>query len=997
MADSQNTLQELVRHLSQKPGHDTVKSELHRLLIEHLHADPAHIRHEERIETHSRVDTLLGNTVFEIKRNLKNEYADAKDQIERYLEDRERKTGQQYCGIVTDGATFEAFELRHGHLVSLSQQDTDPNDPDALVTWLEGILSLSPQLPADALTVLNELGRHSAAYARAAGILRQAWERVGAYPDVKLKRDLWANHLQIVYGTDPSDNDLWFQHTFLVIVAKAFAHCLLGTRPDTAANLLQGDELDRAGIRGAIESDFFDWVLSDSDGRLLVRRIYDRVARFDVSDVGTDVLKVLYESLVDPQQRHDLGEYYTPDWLAKRMVQHHIDDPLTQTVVDPACGSGTFLFHSLKHIQTTAEKAGYPASEIVDLCVEQVFGVDVHPVAIIIARVTYLLAIGRFTLSKRHGEITVPVYLGDAMQWNVRQWFEQSDIIIDVPPPVDRERDERDLLQFPAALVEDPQKFEQALASLVEASDRTRPTQQIRRRISTIARLNEADLNTVATTYERLVTLNADGRDHIWTFVARNLSRPFWLSRRKKADRVIGNPPWLSLRYMTKDMKKRVREGMRGYGIWVGGNLASQQDLSSYFFVRSAQLYVRREGRIGFLMPFAAMTRGQYKNFRTGQFAGGNVAFDQAWVFDDRVHLLFPVPSCALFAKRTAIAQSTPRSVVAHAALLTRRNASEDEIRRRLHVGEEGAPDTPNYANATPYRRAFHNGATLWPRMLCFVNREETNFLAGGGRIPVISRRSSKEEVPWKNTSTLRGYVESKFVRTALLGESIAPYRIIGFPEAIIPYDGDMLSSDEAFEKGYGGLSEWLESAEQLWNTNKTSNFSFCEQLNYFSKLEKQFSWNAPYVVQGASGKKLTACIVRDSGYVFDNSLYWCATRDEREAYYLCSILNSEVTRKLVADKQSRGQWGARHFHKLAFTLPIPLFHERNPVHTQLANKGSEAEKIAAKIQLSGNTSTEQARKSIRDELRSEGVARDIDELVSQLLLGERNENENDR
>ena len=61
-------------------------------------------------------------------------------------------------------------------------------------------------------------------------------------------------------------------------------------------------------------------------------------------DIQTDVLKGLYESLVDPEQRHDLGEYYTPDWLAHRICAEVIDEPLQQRVLDPACGSGTFLF-----------------------------------------------------------------------------------------------------------------------------------------------------------------------------------------------------------------------------------------------------------------------------------------------------------------------------------------------------------------------------------------------------------------------------------------------------------------------------------------------------------------------------------------------------------------------------------------------------------------------------------------------------------------------------
>ena len=51
-----------------------------------------------------------------------------------------------------------------------------------------------------------------------------------------------------------------------------------------------------------------------------------------------DVLKLLYEVLIDRAERHGLGEYYTPDWLAAKMVRLAIDKPLSQRALDPACG-----------------------------------------------------------------------------------------------------------------------------------------------------------------------------------------------------------------------------------------------------------------------------------------------------------------------------------------------------------------------------------------------------------------------------------------------------------------------------------------------------------------------------------------------------------------------------------------------------------------------------------------------------------------------------------
>ena len=69
-----------------------------------------------------------------------------------------------------------------------------------------------------------------------------------------------------------------------------------------------------------MESDFFDWIVADPKGIDLVRRIVAHVRRFKLRDVEADILKALYELLIDRAERHGLGEYYTPDWLASKIT-----------------------------------------------------------------------------------------------------------------------------------------------------------------------------------------------------------------------------------------------------------------------------------------------------------------------------------------------------------------------------------------------------------------------------------------------------------------------------------------------------------------------------------------------------------------------------------------------------------------------------------------------------------------------------------------------------
>jgi hypothetical protein len=54
---------------------------------------------------------------------------------------------------------------------------------------------------------------------------------------------------------------------------------------------------------------------------------------------------------------------------------------------------------------------------IVELAGAKVAGIDVHPVAVIFARVTWLLALAPVFAKGRPQSVSVPVYLGDALQW----------------------------------------------------------------------------------------------------------------------------------------------------------------------------------------------------------------------------------------------------------------------------------------------------------------------------------------------------------------------------------------------------------------------------------------------------------------------------------------------------------------------------------------------------------------------------------------------------
>jgi hypothetical protein len=961
---SEERLSEIVGELSIKPGHDKVKAAIQDLLVDGLGAERRQVTFEQRVpEAQGRIDAILGRTAFEVKSDLARELGDAEEQLSRYLPERETATRSRFVGIATDGLDWRAYEWRGGELVLLRTFRVDAAKPEKLLGWLDGAAAIRAELPTDAATLTDELGPESVAFRRAEADLKELWAKLGNKASVMLKRRLWQQLLRLVYGRDVENELLWLQHTYLVIVAKAIAARVLGFEVDDPADLLSGRRFAAMGVGGAVEGDFFDWVLDDAKGRDLIVRLARHVARFRLHDVEIDVLKLLYEALIDRAERHGLGEYYTPDWLAAKMVRQAVDKPLTQRVLDPACGSGTFLFHAVRHHLAAAAEAKTDVKNRAEAACALVAGMDIHPVAVIIARVTFLLALGE-ALTTRQSDISIPV-VGDAMQLSVSSMFAGRELIIQVPGA--GSGSERDMLRFPETVCRDPHLLDNVVERMRSESEQGHRPETFAAAVKALG-VGETDLGELTETYRRYDALRRTDRNTIWAYVARNLSRPLYLSADdRRADVVVGNPPWLAFRYMSADLQKRFRDLAKGEGIYVGGKLATQNDLSGLFFARSVALYLKVGGRIAFVMPLAAMSRGQFERFRTGNFDTKKVQFEDTWVLGDDVQPLFPVPSCVLFAKADrGLGRGLPDKGRRYRGVLPYRDAPEAVADKCLEVTEGvERPDEASYEEGSPYRKAFRQGATLVPRVLCLVDRVKGGRIGANPRKPVVaSRRSTQEKRPWNRLTGIEQAVEAEFVRPILLGESILPFHVFRAFEGVIPVDnkGATLDAAAAGRRGKTGLAGWMTQAEGLWNEHRVSEMTLIGRWNYHNELGAQFPIPAIRVVYAKAGTLPAAAIVDDAKAVIDHMLYWMPVQHRHEGLYLASILGSEAARSRVAALLARGQWGARHFDKVMFTLPIPRFDAKNEIHKDLATAAAAAEKVAGKVELEENAHFQTAR-----------------------------------
>ncbi|MBF6079052.1 N-6 DNA methylase [Nocardia beijingensis] len=961
---------------------------------------------EAQVGSRKRIDIEVGFAVIETKKDLlkANIKKDAEIQLAEYVRLRTSLLGQRYVGVLTDGASWHLYSLdKDGLLREVSNFSVNHRTPDVegLILWLEGVLATTEQVAPTPFEVARRLGAGASSYDLDRQTLAQLYYANQQDPEVGVKQELWARLLATAYGLHFQDDpELFIDHTYLVIVAEIIAHAILGfdvSDPSISIEeVLTGELLSGADIQGVVDSDFFDWVIHVDGGESFLRPLSRRLSRFNWANVDHDILKVLYESVIEVDVRHELGEYYTPDWLADMIVNEVVDDPGMQRILDPSCGSGSFLFYAIRKVLQQAEFEGLDNRSAIARVTQRVFGIDIHPVAVTLARVTYILAIGRLKLLGDRGAISIPVYLGDALQWRQDDDLLSASGDFSIKTSDGAEFFAREL-RIPARIVSDVVQFDHLISELARRSSERRRGSPVPSIDSVLRRfgIHSEDKEEIKRTFAILCELHDERRNHIWGYYIRNLARPRWLSQDgNRVDVIVGNPPWLAYRYMPDGLKQAFRSRSIERNIWVGGQVANIQDLSAYFLVRAAELYLKTGGRFGMVMPAAALNRKQYAGFRAGMFDSParqmRVIFDPPWDLS-KVRArprLFPVASCVVFGTNSASeAGPMPSTWNQWTGSLNERDVSWSVAGPKLSIADQSLEDS---SFRSPYRDLFANGATLFPRLLVVVNREAAGPLGtGGSRVRVSSSRSVYENKPWKSMDSMSGSVEERFLYPAYFNANIAQWRTLGTSEVVIPFkSGKLMNAEEIEQSEFNGLRDWWRRAESTWRKNRSddSPASLGERIDFQRNLTSQIPAEYPRIVYSLSGTVLVAARIQRLDAVIEQTLLWAAVPDEAEAYYMLGVLNSDSFLQKVIPHQARGQTGTRHFGKDIFKVGPVRFDPEFEVHQQISSLSRKLEIVAASVELEVMATASQARRKVREAIINSPEFEALNELVDASL-----------
>ncbi|MCC6005094.1 MAG: N-6 DNA methylase, partial [Thermofilum sp.] len=382
------------------------------------------------------------------------------------------------------------------------------------------------------------------------------------------------------------------------------------------------------GIENFLEGDYFSWYLDELDDKLAdcIAEVARKLQEYAVAtpqlepEFARDLLKRLYQHLVPSELRHKLGEYYTPDWLAnlvldevglsldklKEMGEEDPLKPLKLRVLDPACGSGTFLILYISRLRRYAEEH-YLTDQLLNYVLENVVGFDLNPLAVLTARTNYLLAIADL-LTYAKGKVEIPVYLADSILLEQRS---QLTGLVYVLRTVVGE------FQVPKNVV-DKGLLTEVLSEVSNALKNKYTSQDFEERLKLrFKQLDETEASLLKDLYAKLLMLEEEGRDEVWLSILKNAFAPILKGR---FDYVVGNPPWVNW----ENLPERYREASKSLWEYYGlvkrdskiGLGKVKRDLAMLFLVRCFDLYLREGGRLGFLMPFTVFKTEAGAGFR---------------------------------------------------------------------------------------------------------------------------------------------------------------------------------------------------------------------------------------------------------------------------------------------------------------------------------------------------------------------------------------------
>jgi hypothetical protein len=936
-------------------------------------------------------DTLYNKIIIEFENDLKVTLKHAKEQLAGYLlGEFNSGEGYNFTLIVSDFITWKVFAPEVSQLENLKNLKEDElilnevkgssmvlneHNSENFYYWIDRYLFKEQKQRATLKRIEESFGYQSPVFIESFLELTKHFNEVKKFGEVQVSYEQWKKFLSIAYGSFDAGENNFLIHTYLSVFSKILAYAVVSNDDyiddDELKGIISGSIFHKYNIQNFVDNDFFHWIGSERNFRGLkkvFRLIAQEISAYDFENVDEDILKGVYQELIDLDTRHTLGEYYTPDWLCERIV-NAFQFKATDKFLDPSCGSGSILraiIHRTKQLNPNISAA--------ELC-NNIYGIDIHPLSVQIAKTTILLTLGK-EITQAKKPIHINIILANTLLApdGVKNLFGGEFTI-----HIDKEK-----LFLNTQVFEDVQLFDEAIEVCEDLAEQTmHKKKESRQTFENNLRcryknggLNPQVMDSFYKIYESLKSVKEKGRDSIWKFIVQNLYKPYFLN--KKFDYVVGNPPWFTFSSIRNEEYQNLLNGLAEKYDVKPDRVANfpHLEIAAIFMSYCSSYFLKENGRLAFVLPRSFFSADHHENTRSGKAKGFRLT--EIWDLMD-VSPLFRVPSCVLFAEKAENKRAMPLTGIegisftgnlpAHNCNLQAATPKLTEDSHKWYYIRQGKSSAFSMRKdkalkgVNPYRKLFKQGATIVPRAFYFVELNQETPPDFEERI--INVKTSLElngdaKAPWKGLD-FEARIESNFIFRTLLAKSILPFALYKPSLVVLPITIEtskekgkeikLHSPDELRGKGYGFASKWFADKENIWTYNRTAknkNISSENYLNWHNKLTDQ-NLNAQYLVLYNSSAKDANAVVVDRRFIdfekeysklefmVESVTYVFYTYDAREAHYLTAILNSTTPNLMMKDFQAKGLFGARHVHKKILDIYFPKFDEYDKVHRELS------------------------------------------------------------
>lgn len=924
-----------------------------------------------------------------------------KDQLDRYVaaeiryelgglryED-EDTSERDWTGIITDGSHWHVYRYPHVREPRSQEFYSDrPGEADVLIRLLSDVFGGETVgkgwIPADPSDLFRE---------KSVELLDLFWNLPPVVRSTtRTKRALWLDMLR-VSGMQPASgrtDGLFVTHSFLIAVARMVSHLLTSKQQDHLS---------------VLKDSFASWITDFHQGRGWAGSVWEIVDRHDWRRRRNDVMRALYMEFVPQADRKVFGEYYTPDWLASIMVEEALDDVWLEQaveeaetaarnnrtlagtgVLDPACGSGTFLYHAALRILNCPAMSGLAPTRQADIVVSLLHGIDIHPVAVEIAKTNLCRVL---PARPTQGDADIQIRMGDSLMISEddhESLFASGDSMR-LTTPKGRE------IFVPMEFVR-MEGFADDMRRIVDAAANGQAVPAVI--LNTLAPEIRDGVKQCRTALEKAIKEEGNS---VWTWYAVNLASPQLLAERK-VDRIVANPPWVKLSDIQERKRKRAMEAFGAkLHLQEGGKQAPHLDIAAFFILRARELYMAEPARDPaiWLVKKSALYSGHWKLFRDRhrdtmvqsidlervQPFGGGDARRCCLVMDHRP--LYKVDS----SEAPRLAVNLKDAETSRRVAKPKPDESVESVRPRLVFSEapEPLPQARSGYIGKEGGAVFRQGATILPKALLFV--DEARPARSKGRVIVTTMKSM--HAPWRDVSIAEVEISVRWLQRLYRSLDMMPFiAALGETRVIVPLDeqGMLLESPGNRDDCWTYLDEIYSTyAGQGRGTPKT----LIGQIDFARKLTAQIGIDAPdrrMILYPKSGDIMRASRTRPGTGFVNDSLYWGVADTEAEAGYVVCLLNAPCLVRAYLEARSSG----RDFHLHPWRkVPIPGFNPNDPVHKELVDLCWEAEEVALEMAQGVRKHKPGAgqvaiSKAIRARLSDDGISDRIDQCARLLL-----------